>query len=187
MKKNLPRNSTIRFWLALFALSSACLISGCTGNGKQPDKIATPAGAVAPKVLPAPQLQISSAVSGNNAAEMHFDFSSKKDPFKPFVETKPSPPPAAARTERKASLPIHSYDVRQFKLIGVVTDGENSRAMVTDPSGKGYVLRIGSIIGRNEGRVSTIARSRVEIVEQSKDDKGRVRKKRISITLPRKE
>ena len=42
-------------------------------------------------------------------------------------------------------------------------------------------------IGKNDGRVKAINSSGVDVVEQFKDDSGRVRKENIRITLPRKQ
>ena len=59
--------------------------------------------------------------------------------------------------------------------------------MVVDPNGKGYVLKTGMTIGKNVGRVTLISAGGVDVVEQFRDDNGRVRKEIIRITLPRKQ
>ena len=84
-------------------------------------------------------------------------------------------------------MPIHSFDVSQFKLIGIITGGRENQAMVTDPGGKGYVLKVGMLIGKNDGRITSISSSGVDVLEQFKDDNGRVRKENIKLTLPRKQ
>jgi type IV pilus assembly protein PilP len=77
--------------------------------------------------------------------------------------------------------------VSQFKLIGIITGGRENQAMVTDPAGKGYVLKVGMLIGKNEGKIVAITSGGVDIIEQFKDDNGRVRKENIKLTLPRKQ
>ena len=118
-----------------------------------------------------------------------FDFSSKKDPFKPFVVVKAisAPTPDDLKKAIIDGLPIHSFDVSQFKLIGIVTGGKENQAMVVDPNGKGYVLKVGMSIGKNDGRIISISTIGVDVLEQFKDDNGRVRKENIRITLPRKQ
>ena len=171
---------------ALTALTIAALFTGCKKKEPQP---AAPQPSVATS-KPAPQQSkpiqkpVSSALRLPPPSVNQFDFSNKKDPFKPFAIV------IAARNERKAlrdALPIHSFDVGQFKLIGIVTGGKENKAMVTDPNGKGYVLRVGMTIGKNEGRVTAITNNGVDVVEQFRDDNGRVRKENIRITLPRKQ
>jgi type IV pilus assembly protein PilP len=68
-----------------------------------------------------------------------------------------------------------------------VTGAKENHAMVVDPNGKGYVLKPGMTIGKNDGRVTAIKNNGVDVVEQFKDDSGRVRKENIRITLPRKQ
>jgi len=118
-----------------------------------------------------------------------FDFSGKKDPFKPDLAVKAvtAPLPEDLRKALKDGLPIHSFDVSQFKLIGIVTGAKENQAMVTDPNGKGYVLKTGMTIGKNDGRVTAVTMNGVDVIEQFKDDSGRVRKENIRITLPRKQ
>jgi type IV pilus assembly protein PilP len=118
-----------------------------------------------------------------------FDFSSKKDPFKPFVTLKAASAPTSADLKKAAhdGLPIHSFDVSQFRMIGIVTGAKENQAMVVDPNGKGYVLKVGMTIGKNDGRINAISSNGVDVLEQFKDDNGRVRKENIRITLPRKQ
>jgi type IV pilus assembly protein PilP len=145
------------------------------GNAKRPEKPV--------------QRQISSSMNLNTAARNQFDFSSKKDPFKPYIVAKTIPAPLSKKIKRTngLALPIHSFDVNQFKLIGIITGGKENQAMVTDPNGKGYVIKVGMTIGKNEGRIMSITGSGVNVLEQFTDDNGRVRKEYIKINLPRKQ
>jgi len=151
---------------------------------------APPKPTQAVKEQPKPvQKVLSSAVRLPAPPVNQFDFSTKKDPFKPFVAVKAAP--SASRDDlRKAArnaLPIHSFDVNQFKLIGIITGTRESQAMVTDPGGKGYVLKVGMLIGKNDGKITAITTRGVEVIEQFRDDNGRVRKEHIILTLPRKQ
>jgi len=169
----------------------ATLVSGCNKK-EQPAPVAAPAPAQAqPKQVPPVQKPVSSA-SVKLAPPLsvnQFDFSGKKDPFKPDIAVKVAPAPSAGDLKKalQAGLPIHSFDVSQFRLIGIMTGAKENQAMVVDPNGKGYVLKMGMTIGKNEGRVTAININGVDVVEQFKDDSGRVRKENIRITLPRKQ
>ncbi|MGE0157450.1 MAG: pilus assembly protein PilP [Geobacter sp.] len=113
-----------------------------------------------------------------------FDFSAKKDPFKPYIVVDKAS--AGKKQAGKDALPIHSFDVSQFRLVGVVADPRGNKAMVVDPQGKAYVLRLGMTIGKNEGKISQITTSGVDVVEQFRDDNNKVRKETIRIPLLRK-
>jgi type IV pilus assembly protein PilP len=186
----LQRNNRAHTVVALAFI--ATLSSGC--NNKEQ---ASPA--VVP-TAPLPQVQqqaiaVQKPVSTSSVkltpptASNQFDFSGKKDPFKPDIVVKPAqiPTPGDLQKSFQTGLPIHSFDVSQFRLIGIVTGAKENHAMVVDPGGKGYVLKVGMTIGKNEGRVTAIGVTGVDVVEQFKDDSGRVRKENIKITLPRKQ
>ena len=103
------------------------------------------------------------------------------------VKVEPKNTHEARKRAQRNALPIHSFDVSQFKLIGIITGGRENQAMVTDPGGKGYVLKVGMSIGKNDGKIISISSNGVGILEQFKDDNGRVRKENIKLTLPRKQ
>ena len=104
-----------------------------------------------------------------------------------MVKAAPVLTQADAKKLLRDSLPIHSLDVNQFKLIGVITGGKENQAMVTDTGGKGYVLKVGMSIGKNNGKVVSITTSGVDVVEQYKDDHGRIIKQNFKLTLPKKQ
>ncbi|MEI7815993.1 MAG: pilus assembly protein PilP [Desulfuromonadales bacterium] len=167
----------------------ALFISSC--SKKQPQApVAVPPQPPKEIVPPKPiQKQVSTALRLPPPPTNQFDFSNKKDPFKPFVAVKMEPKnsPDKIKITLRNALPIHSFDVSQFKLIGLITGGRESQAMVTDPSGKGYVLKVGMLIGKNDGKIVSINSSGVDILEQFRDDNGRVRKENIKLSLPRKQ
>jgi len=190
MKRHLlQRNS--RVYAAVALVTVALLASGCSKK-EQPAPVAPQtAPQAAQQQVKAVQKPVSSAAVKLPAppAGNQFDFSGKKDPFKPDIAMKTTTAPSQADINKalQGGLPIHSFDVSQFKLIGVVTGAKENKAMVVDPNGKGYVLKIGMTIGKNDGRVTAVNMNGVDVVEQFKDDNGRVRKENIRITLPRKQ
>ena len=184
---------TNRSVLSLVAAGAVvAVLSGCKKHEEpvpaQP-AAAKPVKAAMPQQVKPVQKQVSSALALPPAPVNQFDFSNKKDPFKPFVIVKASPSPMANNSLNRVrnALPIHSFDVNQFKLIGIITGNKQNMAMVVDPNGKGYVIKPGMTIGKNEGQITSITNSGVEVVEQFRDDNGRVRKETIKLTLPRKQ
>jgi len=185
----MQKNSSI---LSLVSLLTVAMLIGCNKNEKSAPIAAspTPLSSKQQVVRPIQKPQSSNSVklppppTGNQ-----FDFSGKKDPFKPDVALKQVTAPSSDNFKKvlQGGLPIHSFDVSQFKLIGIITTSKENKAMVVDPNGKGYVLKPGMTIGKNDGRVKAINNNGVDVVEQFKDDSGRVRKENIRITLPRKQ
>ena len=180
---------------SFFSASAGVLICALavTACGKDKAVVSTPAPAKPAKVSAAvtkPVQNVASSVSRMPTPPVNqFDFSNKKDPFKPFIVVKAESKRSfeSIKKEQHDSLPIHSFDVNQFKLIGIVTGGLENKAMVTDPGGKGYVLKVGMTIGKNDGTVVLINANGVDVVEQFKDESGKTRKETIKLILPRKQ
>ena len=184
-RKSLMRPQNSLYLVTLFAWLLVA-VSGCEKFGKKPEPAQTqPVKAAAkPSAGSAVQKQYSSVVLPP-AQTNQFDFSNKKDPFKPFVVVDKSASKARLAAGKDV-LPIHSFDVSQFRLIGVVADPRGNKAMVVDPSNKAYVIRVGMTIGKNEGRIRQITTSGVDVIEQFRDDNGKIRRETIRIPLLRK-
>ncbi|MDD2732797.1 MAG: pilus assembly protein PilP [Desulfuromonadaceae bacterium] len=188
IKKLLKRNSF--FSTSAGVLFCALVLSAC---GKDQPVVATPAPAKPPKaatvVVSKPVQNVASSASRLLPVPANqFDFSNKKDPFRPFIVINDSKRSLdSMKKTQYDSFPIHRFDVNQFKLIGIVSGIRENRAMVTDPGGKGYVLKVGMSIGKNNGKVVLINSNGVNVVEQYKDESGKTRQETIKLTLPRKQ
>ncbi len=104
----------------------------------------------------------------------------KPDPFKPFLRTemKNSPPRKSnvvAKKTEHCETPLECMDVGQLTLVGIVLEPNgNAIAMAQDASGIGYILRVGTKIGFNKGKVVSILRDRVIVKEEVKDLRGKL-------------
>jgi type IV pilus assembly protein PilP len=70
-------------------------------------------------------------------------------------------------------------------VTGVQTCALPISALVIDPSGKGYVVKHGMLIGSNDGRVTRVTATTIEVIE-SYNDNGRIRKRTSKLILPQK-
>ena len=102
----------------------------------------------------------------------------KRDPFRPFVlELRP-------RRRRRANLsPLERVEVSQLKLVGIIWDIPEPRAMVEDTAGLGYVIKIGTPIGRNDGTVKAIAPKEIVIEENFFDFYGAKKSRDVKLRL----
>ena len=98
----------------------------------------------------------------------------KKDPFKPFIDT------ASDVTKQKRPQgapplsPLQKQDLSVFNLVGISgNDEEGWRAIVEDGEKKFYPLFEGTLIGLDQGRVSSIKSDRVIVAVKSADRKGK--------------
>lgn len=103
----------------------------------------------------------------------------KRDPFRPLaLKTKVSP------RQRENLSPLERYEIGQLKLVGIVWDIKEPKAMVEDAIGLGYIIKIGTPIGPNEGKVKAIKPTEVVIEESYTDFYGARKSQEISMRLP---
>jgi Tfp pilus assembly protein PilP len=102
----------------------------------------------------------------------------KRDPFRPLaVKSRPS-------RVREGASPLERKDVGQFKLVGIVWDVKEPRAMVEDTDGLGYTIRVGTPIGDKDGKVKAIKPTEVVVEEVDVDFFGARKIYQRSIRLP---
>ena len=95
-----------------------------------------------------------------------------RDPFRPMT----LPTKVDTRTRENLS-PLERLELSQLKLVGIVWDIEEPRAMVEDSTGLGYTVKVGTLIGSNDGKVKAIHRNEI-VVEEFYSDASGARKKR---------
>lgn len=105
---------------------------------------------------------------------------SNRDPFRPMtLRTK-----VDSNTRKRENLsPLERFELSQLKLVGIVWDVKDSRAMVEDTGGLGYVIKVGTPIGSNDGKVKAIHRNEVVVEEFYSDDYGARKKRDVGMKL----
>jgi type IV pilus assembly protein PilP len=103
----------------------------------------------------------------------------KRDPFRPLaLKTK------AGSRPRENLSPLERYEIGQLTLVGIVWDISEPRAMVEDATGLGYIVKVGTPIGTNDGKVKAIKPTEVVIVEIHTDFYGERKSREVSMKLP---
>jgi type IV pilus assembly protein PilP len=118
---------------------------------------------------------------------MPYTPSGKIDPFEPLVkdESPQAPTTTIKPVKRERNSPLEKIDLGQLKLVAIIASGSGNRALVEETSGKGYVLKEGTFIGLNSGKVVGIALDKVLIEEEYEDAYGKPIIKKKEITLPK--
>ena len=80
--------------------------------------------------------------------------------------------------------PLERFELGQLKIVGVIWDLKEPRALIEDTAGLGYIVKVGTPIGSNDGRVKAIGRSEVIVEEFYEDSSGARRKRDVSMRLP---
>ena len=103
----------------------------------------------------------------------------KRDPFRSFFGDV-----AALSRERKIVSELQRFDISDLQLTAIIWGITDPRAIVVAPDKKSYIVRRGSFIGKNWGKVSKILPSKIEVVETYKDPLGRKIINRLYLELP---
>jgi type IV pilus assembly protein PilP len=117
-----------------------------------------------PGVVP-PEAQASAGFGGQEHGYTYVALG-KRDPFRSFVLEH------AKDKDKPDRGPLEQFDLAQLSLVAVVWDTPKPRALVTDPSGRGYIVAEGTAIGKNEGRIIKISDNSVVVKETYEDYLG---------------
>jgi type IV pilus assembly protein PilP len=133
--------------VALFSCSdppvvtpSAAVSGSSFTTPSAPSAAGTPATAAAASAAPSPPPKV-------EVQETEFTESERsRDPFRSFARTFAQDTKAKVHSQRQVILSQYSLD--ELRLIGIVTRAEPARAMLVDPTGKGFVIQRGQFVGR---------------------------------------
>ncbi|HEX2385922.1 MAG TPA: pilus assembly protein PilP [Candidatus Binatia bacterium] len=107
----------------------------------------------------------------------HYTPLGKRDPFQAPMKSQ------AKRRPRENLSPLERYELGQLNLVGVVWDVKDPRAMVEDSTGLGYIVRVGTPIGPNEGKIREIKPAEVLIEESYIDFYGARKNRQVSMRI----
>jgi len=115
---------------------------------------------------------------GNAEKGFTYVAAGKRDPFRSFILEQ-----QASRNLKHDRGPLEQFELAQLALHAVVWDTPRPRALVTDPSGRGYIVAEGTPIGKNEGRVTKITDNLVVVRETYVDYLGERTEKDIEMRV----
>jgi type IV pilus assembly protein PilP len=154
--------------------------------------IIPPTGTPKPAVKTGSDQEAIASVSPNAAAKPSskmpppYNPKGKIDPFEPLF--KETPEVAVVKKERKKRTPrtpLEKIDIGQLKLVGIILAKSGNRALVEEASGKGYVIKTGTYLGTNSGKVVKIEKDKVIVAEEYEDVLGNVTTRNTEIKLPK--
>jgi len=144
-------NAALRDCRVDLLLGMAALLFGCS------DPPVVTASSSASGSAAAAQSASSAALGASSAAaspppkvevqETEFTESERsRDPFRSFARSFAQDTKARVHSQREVILSQYALD--ELKLIGIVTRVEPAKAMLVDPTGKGFVVQRGQFVGR---------------------------------------
>ena len=169
-------------------------------KGKETEKMGTGSSPVPAKLSPVPKGVAEVAQSKSTVAvapevlsekasdemlygKSSYDPAGRQDPFEPLFARGRGGGGGAAVKESRPTVrqsrisrltPLEKLDISQLKLVGIVSIPGRSMGMVEEAGGKGYVIRKGTYMGVNSGKVVEIAKDRVVIEEEVENFLGKI-------------
>lgn len=165
--------------VALIAL--LCLLMPLGACSKDPIPVKSPrVQRATPVEVQAQQQQ--QAVKTEDVAQPKFyayDPRGRRDPFLSLVkrdkDRKREAPPDAP--------PIERFSVEEIKLLAIASDKDKDYALILLPNQKTYTIKVGTVIGREGGKVEEITAEKVVIREYFKDYRGDLKPKDTVLKL----
>jgi type IV pilus assembly protein PilP len=110
----------------------------------------------------------------------------KVDPFEPLLRDETTSNVVQLKSKKRSpSTPLENIDIGQLKLVAIIAAASGKLAMVQESSGKGYLIRPGTFIGTNSGKVISIEADKVLFEEEYEDIHGKTITKKKEMTLPK--
>lgn len=136
------------------------------------------------KELSAADSQLASLL--NMQAPAPYNPKGKPDPFEPFIKDEGQQVSKSLKPKKRTpQTPLEQIELGQLKLVAIIAAATGNRALVEESSGKGYILREGTYVGMNSGKVVGISIDKVLIEEEFEDVYGKTITQKKEITLPK--
>ncbi len=120
------------------------------------------------------------AVAAAPVEEYFYNPAGKRDPFKPFYDTRSNNRSAVDEN----AVPLQRWDVDKFKLSGVIWNTNIPRALLIDPEGTGHVVQMGTYVGRNWGKVTSISDQAIVVTEEYQTIDGELVVNPVTVHFP---
>lgn len=153
------------------------LALACGGSPESPGESSKGASSAAAKSKPTKAAEPSvDIVEENEVVEYAYEPEGRRDPFRSFVLEE-------ARERREGRGPLEQFELSQLKVVAVVWQANRPRALIQDPSGRGYVVAEGTSMGKNAGRVIRIHDGGLVVKETYVDYLGEPTRKDIELRV----
>lgn len=103
----------------------------------------------------------------------------KRDPFRSYFGDM-----KAVELDREPVSELQRYDITDLTMTAIVWGITEPRAIIVTPERKSIIVKRGSFIGKNWGKVNAILQDKIEVIEVYKDPLGRKILNKLYLELP---
>ncbi len=121
-----------------------------------------------------------------------YDAKGKVDPFVPLVKEEPVKVEKTELIDAKGEVreertktPLEKIELSQLELKAIILAPSGNKALVEETNGKGYIIRKGTYIGRNDGKVLKILKDKIVVEELTENHEGKMITREKEIKLPK--
>ena len=108
----------------------------------------------------------------------------KIDPFEPLFKDE-----SVLKEKKKKRIPrtpLEKLSLGQLKLVAIIRASSGNKALVEESSGKGYVIKKGTYIGLNSGKIIKIEKDNIIIEEEIQNVQGNIEVRQIELKLQKR-
>lgn len=116
------------------------------------------------------------------------DFANLRDPFASYLVRVASRGQSAlldnkTRLSNREREKLEDFDLATLKLVAIFSMGGERVGMVQDGTAKGYIVRRGNHMGKNNGKIEKITADTIFLVEQVLNPAGEIIDRQVNLTL----
>jgi Tfp pilus assembly protein PilP len=167
----------------LLTVSLILSMASCTGGSGTPSRKNPKLAHPADKAESVKPVQAADQVEEPKIPE--YQVTGVRDPFQPFAGIRPEGSSITGEIGKGVD-PLQKISIAQLYLVGVIM-GKQKKALLQDTSGMGYIVNEGTLIGENNGVVTTITKDSVTVKQHFKDYMGRVSTREVVLGLRKEE
>ena len=176
----------------IMLLGTILTLGSCGGEAPKATKVPMPpVGKKAPTPAPTPASVpslVESKAAPASTEKYVYDPKGKPDPFKPLIVEKTEAASAKSKSSSmeavlESATPLERMDLGQLRLVALVWNISDPKGMVEDSTGKGYILSIGTPIGKNKGKVTQINSSGIVVTERLEELMGKFKSRQVTLKL----
>jgi type IV pilus assembly protein PilP len=106
-----------------------------------------------------------------------YDRRDRRDPFVPLIIAK------KVETKDRQTGTLESYDISEFALAAIARKGGEYFALLVAPDKRSFTVYKGTIVGLSKGKVADISDDKVKLAEYSRDFRGKLKSRDITLEL----
>jgi Tfp pilus assembly protein PilP len=165
--------NSLKKLLLLVMVGGSFGVAACNNEPPPPPKAKAKASTASSNAAPT---QVTSATVVTAPTEYTYD-TSLRDPFQPAkIITSES-------SGESECGPLCQFDTSQFHVKGIIWGISQPTAMLSAPDGNPYIVKMGASIGKNKGKVVSITKDRIAVLEKYVNYRGEVVTNRVDIEL----